>query len=262
MDKKSQLSIIALPGIYKQAMYYFGGFIHRMNSLGYKTVVAFEYPHKSRYIDEKPDPQLGKIGIEDNVNALCRFMDKLRAGQPEAKFILIGHSMGSMVAQMTAAKLGDKVHGMILLCPVPSREIGLFSWDGLVSFAELLKYGDFWNKPVKRSYWATKRVLYNENMSEGEKWIAYCKSVWESGRIILQVTLARPRIDESLIKIPTLVIGGGKDKLIKPHVAESVAKKYGAEISIIPEAAHDILFDETEDAVVETVHDWIQKRVY
>lgn len=261
MDSKKLLFIIALPGIYKGTMDYFGSFLCSMSLLGYGTA-SFEYPHKSSYIDEKPDPQLGRMKLEDNMEALCHFMGGLRAEYPDARFVLVGHSMGSMVAQMAAAKLGDKIHGMILMCPVPSREIKLFSWEGLVSFAELLKYGDFWNKPVKRSYWATKRVLYNENMSEGEKWIAYCKSTWESGRIILQMTLARPRIDESLVRIPALVIGGGRDKLIKPHVTKSVAKKYDAVIHIIPEAAHDILFYETEDAVVETAHDWIQNKVY
>jgi non-heme chloroperoxidase len=41
------------------------------------------------------------------------------------RFTLVGHSMGGQIAQWAAAEAGERVEGLVLLCPVPAAGMGL-----------------------------------------------------------------------------------------------------------------------------------------
>jgi non-heme chloroperoxidase len=252
--------LVPVSGVFKQSGTYFYDAINFWSSLGY-SCFPFRFPRKDSFFFDEPDPKLGKVSLEDYAEELYCHIALISKSRPGAKIIPVGHSMGAMIIQMTAQHLGKKINGMVLLCPVPSREIKLFSLSGLLTFIELLKYGDFRNKPVKRSFRATEFGLFNKNMPDDEKKKAYEESLWESGKVMYQVTRKRPYIDHAKINIPTYVIGGYADKLISREVIKDTRDKYHGTSDMF-DASHDILYGPIGIIVMQSICHWITDNVH
>lgn len=252
-----EIILVLLAGVFKQSHVYFEDFCKYFEVYKNFSFYPIDLPKKKLFCED-PDPELGHVSLMDYVDITCDRITKISSEKPNAKIILVGHSLGGMICQLTAEKLGNKVHGMVLLCPCPSKEIRAFSFSGLLTFGELFfRYGFFWGKPVNRSFLATSFGLYNKMMSNDQKKKTYDKSAWESGQVLLEVTLQRPSVDQSKVMIPVFVVGGSEDRLIDKKVIRSMAKKYKGQFTVIPNASHDIFWGVSGRKAMEKIRDWI-----
>jgi len=171
-----------------------------------------------------PPAALGTTSLLDYAADLEHLLDDI-----DAPAILVGHSMGGLLAQMLAAK--RKVAACILLAP--SAPYGVFPATPfeIASAQALYLAGDFWNKPLKPERWiAANNAL--DMLPEKEHDAVFAQFVPESGLAtfeIMQWALDGKRasaIDAAAVKCPMLCLVGSRDRVNSPGTVRSVARRY------------------------------------
>lgn len=212
---------------------------------------------------ENPPADLHRLRLKDYVDeieSLVRTVEK-DTGQPP---VLFGHSMGGLIVQ----KLAERGLGRAAVLLTPASPADARSGSSLAqafTFANVL----FSGKPETKSHkiWKTGFSWGVLNRVPQAKHAGiYAGTVYDSGGVYSD--LAYPDrdpdriayIDESRIKIPVLVIGGGKDRATPIADVRKLAAKYkaiGGDFREYPENAHWIVDEPGTDRVIEDIAAWL-----
>ena len=175
--------------------------------------------------------------------------------------ILVGHSMGGMVAQELAARAPQRARALVLAATSPAFGPSDGSWQqgflrarfepldaglGMAGLAAQLV-------PTMAGRDATpERVAAAERLMAGVPEATY--------RSVLAALLRFDRRDAlSRIAVPTLVITGEDDLTAPPEVARRMAARIaGAELAILPRTGH-LLMLEQPDAFDAALLDFLQR---
>ena len=95
--------------------------------------------------------------------------------------VLIGHSLGGLVAQMTAARVS--VAGLVLLAPSAPWGIQGGTMEEAISAVGLYALGPFWSQAVAPDYSLAKQYSLNR-LPRDERRAIYARMVPESGRAL------------------------------------------------------------------------------
>ena len=155
-------------------------------------------------------PQLAGISVSDYVSFL---IDQLAGiGGP---VVLVGHSMGAMLAQLVAERVQPSA--LILLSPGPTAETGALAISPLRTTSGVTTKAGWWKKPTKidrdRALWG----IYNEVPADVAN-REVDALVWDSGRVLFQMAMpwADPahgtRLDYGRLRMPALVVVGDQDR--------------------------------------------------
>ncbi|KAN0103052.1 alpha/beta-hydrolase [Hyaloscypha variabilis] len=152
-------------------------------------------------------------------------------------FILVGHSMGGKVAQLVAGRnLVNGLKGVVLIAPAPPTP---FELPGDMKEQQLTAYSS-----VESAGFVARNVLSAsklpdetisslvEDMLKGNKFAA---AAWPS------YAMGEDIVDQAIkIKMPVLVIGGGKD-IVEPVERlrkEVLGRIQGAKLIVVEESGH------------------------
>lgn len=205
----------------------------------------------------EPDPRLGNTSVLDYAAALEKEIRDL----PE-KPILIGHSMGGLLAQMLAAR--GLAKAVVLL--TPAAPAGIFSLRPSIvrSFVSThLRWG-FWRKPCRQTF-AEAAYSMMHRLPEAQHRALYDRLVPDSGRAMVEVGhwyLDRGRstqVDAAQVTCPVLVIAAQEDRLTPVPVVRQVARKYGASYREFPGHAHWIAGEPGWEEVADHVATWLEQ---
>ncbi len=193
--------------------------------------------------DSAPMDLLGNLSLTDYVDDLQVVIESL----PE-KPIVIGHSMGGLIAQKLAER--NLVAALVLACPAPPADVFAPNLSAIRSFLPLVMRRNFWRRPHKPSF---ASVVYSsfQMIPPEHRHDYYHRLVPESGRVLMEI--AFPFLDKgntttvraSQVKCPTLVLAASQDRLVPAHVVEQVANKY-------PQADYHCFAGHTHWLIAET----------
>lgn len=168
---------------------------------------------------------LGGVSLRDYLAELSSLIDSF-----ESPPIVIGHSMGGLLAQMLATTL--RVRALVLLAPLAPWGIfpsTAFEWAAMQA---LWWEGAFWNKVLKPKH-ALASAYALEFVPERERESVLRRLVPESGQAIFEAlhwmldrhktTFVEPRH----VTCPMLCLAGGKDRIVSPATVRRVARRYG-----------------------------------
>ncbi|HKU98631.1 MAG TPA: alpha/beta hydrolase [Vineibacter sp.] len=182
-----------------------------------------------------------------------------------AKPVIIGHSMGGLLAQMLAA------HGAcaaaVLLCPAPPAGVFALHSSVMRAFLRIQMQWGWW----KRAHRATRLEAMYGTFNTCTDRIAcehdYAHFVHESGRVLVEIGLPfldrrhAARVDPAAVTCPTLVIGAEKDRMTPPGVVRRVARRYAAEHREFPGQGHWIVGQPGWQEVASFAADWVESRL-
>ena len=173
--------------------------------------------------------------------------------------ILIGHSMGGLVAQMAAARA--KVRALVLLAPSPPWGIAGGSLEEAASSMSLYALGPFWLQAIEPDYAAAK--LYSlDRMERTVRKETFARMVPESGRAMWETLnwWLDPFMTTQVgpIAAPALALSGGRDLIHPTFTVKQTAERIGAEVLEFPEMSHWLLAEPGWDAVARTCLDWLR----
>lgn len=228
---------------------------------GYRCV-APDLPFHDVYPKSAPDPELGKVSLLKYVEFLEEKIEKLPA-EP----ILMGHSMGGLLAQMLASRGKVKPKALVLLTPASPAGIMAITPSSFRSFLSIQSRWGFWRKPVRQTFGeAVYSMLHLLSPEEQRK--TYEKFVYESGRVGWEMGYwffdcnHTTRIDGSTVTCPTLIIAGALDRITPVSVVDQVYKKYKAVATyrVFKDHAHWVVAEPGWEDVANAVLIWLNDR--
>lgn len=175
---------------------------------------------------DEPPAKLGATSLKDYAADLEDAIRKL-----DRPPILMGHSMGGLLAQILASR--GLARAIILICPAPPAGILVLTPSVIKSFSSALIKWKFWRKPFRISY---DEAVYSvlELVHEEDRLAVYNRFVHESGRAAMEIGFwpldlnKASGVNENMVRCPVLVIGAEKDRMTPAATVRKVAAKYGA----------------------------------
>ena len=170
------------------------------------------------------------------------------------KPILIGHSLGSIIASATAAKYPDLVNDkLILLSPISKKPAKPFAM--LTPLPAIL--------PVKIVDYITTKYMFvpgdKQLFQKALKITHKCSSsntnkhdLWRAGKYSASTSIA----DFNPTSKDILLVAGEKDRLIPIKATKSLAQKLGAKLVVIPDTGH-IMNYEVPKKVAKAISDFL-----
>lgn len=187
-----------------------------------------------------------------DIAALC-------AAQDQAP-ILLGHSMGGLVAAMAARR--TKVRALVLLAPSAPWGVTASSMEEAATAVGLHLLGPFWAQSVPPDR-NLARSYSLDRMPNAEREAAVARMRAESGRALWETLnwWLDPFLTTSLgdgVRAPCLVIGGDRDVVHPPTTVRQTATRLGAEFIEAPGMSHWLLGEPGWEEVAEIALAWLE----
>ncbi len=177
-----------------------------------------------------PPDGLGTTRLADYVAAVER-----DAAALDGRAVLLGHSMGGLLAQLLASRIQPA--GLILLSSAPSAQAAGGAATSVATIRTLCrilgrKWG-WWNKAIRLDEDIARESIFN-GVPDSETNPALADLTWDSGAALRQ--MAAPFLDPDKgsrvvyerLTMPSLVIAGRDDRIVDPAVSRKTARLLAA----------------------------------
>jgi len=199
---------------------------------------------------DPPDPKgLARLTFADYVAAVTE-VHATFARPP----IVIGHSMGGLIAQHVAARA--ECAALILISstpPWPTRGTRYALPYLLPYFLPVVSGRTIRANPEA----ALKLVLHDLSPVEQHEQLPIF--AYESGKAYRTVVFGRARVAEGAVTCPVLCVNGGADRMLASSVGGSLAAFYTADHLVFPGHGHSLVAASLVETVATSVRDWIDR---
>lgn len=223
-------------------------------------VEALTLPHHRRRDDHTTASlaALAEARLQDYVDYLVAHVKQL-----DRPPILVGHSMGGLLAQLTAARV--PCERLILLssaAPAGINGLGLSVFRTLGR--NLLRF-PLW-KQVTELKLANVQYGIANSQSAAKQQEVFEDCGYESGMVTFQMSVAAftktvfAHVEADSIACPVLIIGGTEDRITPIRVQRSIAQRYGDRCQLveIPDCCHWTIGGRFFDQVRSAMFHWLE----
>ncbi len=207
------------------------------------------------------DPRLGTTSLHDYTRDLVALISDLPSPP-----VLIGHSMGGLIAQKLAAR--GLAKACVLLAPAAPWGILPTTQEEIDAARGLMSLGMFWNMAVEPNF---EIAVANsiDKLPPDQQVSVFDRFVPESGYALFELLFwmfdigRGSAVDDTAVDCPVLVVSGSDDKVIAPTTARRIAELYGrrAELEILDGVGHWMLSEPKWAEAAELCETWISARV-
>jgi pimeloyl-ACP methyl ester carboxylesterase len=182
----------------------------------------------------------------------------LVGAEPEPP-VLIGHSMGGLVAMMAAAKA--PVRALVLLAPSPPWGVAGASMEEAASAMTLHALGPFWLQAVEPDF-ASARLYSLDRLDPAARKATFDRMTAESGRALWETLnwwldpFMTTSVSVDRINAPALVIAGARDMIHPPATVRQTAERLGADYHVFEGMSHWLLAEPGWEDVAKACLDW------
>jgi pimeloyl-ACP methyl ester carboxylesterase len=168
--------------------------------------------------------------------------------------IVIGHSMGGLLAQRLAAVSPCSALVCVASAPPRALQVQLRSLPYLIPLFPRILAG----LPIQPSG-AAVRCLALHDLPQSEKRDLEATLGVESGRACRAMFLGVCRVRKSAIHCPVLCVSGGEDRIISRRTARFVAERYSADHIIFNTRGHWLIASSGVEEVAGSILRWLHK---
>ena len=199
---------------------------------------------------ESPAPGgLGRVSLADYVADVRRCLGHLGAT------VLVGHSMGGLIAQKAAE--GGGVAAAVLLTSAPPRGINAIEWPVLSRMARYLP-AMLAGHAFTASRGHADFLFLNGLTPEQRDW-AFPRFGAESGRAARELAMGGLAVDARAIRCPTLVVGADQDRITPAALQRRIAGRYRAEYQEAAGHAHMLMLEEGWERPFKDMLAWMER---
>jgi pimeloyl-ACP methyl ester carboxylesterase len=199
----------------------------------------------------RPVPDLGRVSVLDYVEDVHDCLRVLREA------VVIGHSMGGLVAQKAAE--GGRVRAAVFATSAAPKGIRVVTWP-VLSRMPRYAVSIIASRPFTIGPEDAAALLGNRMTPEQQAW-AYPQLVPESGRAAREMAMGGVAVDPAGIRCPTLVVGAEHDRITPASVERKIAARYGSEYIEAAGHAHMLMLEEGWERPFGEVLTWLARVV-
>jgi pimeloyl-ACP methyl ester carboxylesterase len=196
------------------------------------------------------------VGIADYRAEMAEFVGRF-ASPP----VLLGHSMGAVIAQSLATQ--GLASALVLAAPAPRA--GIVPQTALEKQLgrDLMSVGDLQEKVLDPIFELAKIYTLNR-LPESEQRAVFDKFGPESGRALFELFVwifdetGATVVDTSAVRCPVLCLSGTDDRIVSLETARETAKAYaGAPFWELKGHGHMFLLEPGADQIARRIGEWI-----
>ena len=195
----------------------------------------------------RPVAAIGRVSLHDYVR------DALDVARSLGNPLVIGHSMGGLIAQKVAE--AGQCRAVVLLAAAPPRWIPPVSWLLLRKQIKYIKDLVLFRALMPDRGDADALMFNRTPISERDRF--FSRLVAESGRAGLELSLGALVVHASRVSCPVLVVSGTEDRFVVPRVARALARKYHAPLRTYDNFAHHIMSEPGWEGPAADVVSWM-----
>jgi pimeloyl-ACP methyl ester carboxylesterase len=183
----------------------------------------------------RPVPDLGRVRIAEFVRDVGDALDHIGPA------VLVGHSMGGLLAQAVAAS-HPNVLAAAFLCSVPPR--GIVALTGPL----LRQAGAYLPAMAAGRAFAPRRAdadaLIMNEVAPPERDALFPRFVADSGTAAREIALGRFAVDRARVRVPVLVAGATHDRISPPALHRKLVRRYAAQDLVFEGRGHLIMLED------------------
>ncbi|GGE11719.1 hypothetical protein GCM10011529_17520 [Polymorphobacter glacialis] len=230
----------------------------RFEALGHEVVTP-ALPFHDRDPKLPPAPGIGTLTVEDYAAFLVAEIGKLPATP-----VIVGHSMGGMLAQIVAARVAHQ--GLVLLSTAATATTVSPGPATLRTMAGIVTKWGWWHSPTRIEYQAARWGIYN-GVPDATALKEFDQLVWDSGRVVAEMAIPRmsatrvTRVDYGRLSQPALMIVGTEDRITVAGISRATARKLAGTVDYheIAGAGHWLFWGELEVKVGDLIEGWLKQ---
>ena len=187
----------------------------------------------------------------------------LICAQPEPP-VLVGHSMGGLVAMMAAARA--PVRALILLAPSSPWGVAGSSLEEAAQAVALHALGPFWLQAIDPDY-ASARLYSLDKLDRDARKAAFSRMKAESGRALWETLnwwldpFMTTQVPPERIGAPVLALAGDRDLIHPPSTVRQTAERLSAEVKVFPGMSHWLIGEAGWEAVADACLEWLTRQL-
>jgi len=228
------------------------GFAQKFAGSGYKV----ECPALRFHDMAQPPEALGTTSLSDYVADLEEHLQALASPA-----ILVGHSLGGLLAQMLAAR--TKLKAAVLLAPAAPWGVPPSSLLEIAAAQSLLLKVGFWNKVLAPDLDGMERQALSR-IPTAERAALLGRMGPESGRATFEMVhwgldMGRAsEVEAHKVRCPLLLLAGGEDRICPPGTVERIAALYrGSHYEKLPGMGHWLIGEPGWEQVADRAIAWL-----
>jgi pimeloyl-ACP methyl ester carboxylesterase len=194
-----------------------------------------------------PTPDLGHTSIADYAEEAAEAARSL--GRP----IVVGHSLGGLVALLLASK--DLVRAAVLVSSAPPRGINVISGPLLARMGRYLP-ALLLSRPFLPTADDLDALVLNR-VPPAERASLRDRLVPDSGRAARQAALGAFAVPADRVQVPLLVVSGDDDRFVPLGVARGIARRYDAPLHVARGHGHFLFAEPGWEQHAATMLDWV-----
>jgi pimeloyl-ACP methyl ester carboxylesterase len=203
--------------------------------------------------------KVASLSLRDYADDFVAFVNSL-----DSPPLLVGHSMGGLLAQLVAARARHA--GLVAACPAPAAGIlGATRTSLRVTVPHLLRPRP-WTKPWRTPTFEQFRRWIANTQTEDIAREVHDGLVCESGRYVWELFLAVPRlskataVDFAAVNAPVLAIGAECDRIVPAKVARLTAARYQHGTAVeIPRSDHMVFSGAALSVTMSYIDEWMAR---
>lgn len=202
-----------------------------------------------------------RLGHASLLDYAAFHLEQIAALPPGPPPVLIGHSMGGLLAQIVASRI--PVSGVVLLAPAAPAGFNLIQPCSTIATGHVLAKYAFWRRTQKPPRIFADYGLFHR-LSRAERAKAYKEIVWESGRAYSEIVFwfwdkhRASAVDPRHLMAPMLVLSAEHDRILPPRVIQRVAEFYPqAQYQELSDLGHMMFAEPGGEVVAERVLSWL-----
>ena len=196
------------------------------------------------------------VGIADYRVELEAFLKTVPPGP-----VLLGHSMGGVLAQQLAAQ--GLARALVLVAPAPRSGILPPTEAEKKLDQDLIGLGQFWKSVINPDF-DLARIYTLNRVPEAEQRAVFDRFGPESGRAFFETffwmfdrTMATA-VDTDAVTCPVLCLVGADDKIVSPQTARETVKPYrDATFWELEGHGHMLVLEPGAEDIARRIADWI-----